>query len=76
VGRALGELEHVSGHPRACQEAHDRVAGLLTLATNAIVTWTTEYHGLAVAALRRGGRGIDDAVLAHIWPTHHENFHF
>ena len=24
----------------------------LTLATNAIVTWTTEYHGLAVAALR------------------------
>jgi hypothetical protein len=25
----------------------------LTLATNAIVTWTTEYHGLAVAALRR-----------------------
>ena len=41
----------------------------LTLATNAIVTWTTEYHGLAVAALRRGGRHIDDAVLAHIWPT-------
>jgi hypothetical protein len=48
----------------------------LTLATNAIVTWTTEYHGLAVAALRRGGRWIDDEVLAHIWPTHHENVHF
>jgi TnpA family transposase len=48
----------------------------LTLATNAIVTWTTEYHGLAVAALRRAGRHIDDAVLAHIWPTHHENVHF
>jgi hypothetical protein len=48
----------------------------LTLATNAVVTWTTEYHGLAVAALRRGGRHIDDAVLAHIWPTHHENVHF
>ena len=44
----------------------------LTLATNAIVTWTTEYHGLAVAALRRAGRHIDDEVLAHIWPTHHE----
>jgi Tn3 transposase DDE domain len=48
----------------------------LTLATNAVVTWTTEYHGLAVTALRRAGRHIDDAVLAHIWPTHHENVHF
>jgi hypothetical protein len=48
----------------------------LTLATNAIVTWTTEYHGLAVAELRRAGRHIDDEVLAHIWPTHHENVHF
>ena len=48
----------------------------LTLATNAIVTWTTEYHGLAVAALRRGGRHIDDEVLAHIWPSRHENVHF
>ena len=25
---------------------------------------------------RRAGRDIDDAVLAHIWPTHHENIHF
>ena len=48
----------------------------LTLATNAVVTWTTEYNGLAVTALRRSGRDIDDAVLAHIWPTHHENIHF
>ena len=48
----------------------------LTLATNAIVTWTTEYHGLAVTALRRAGQDIDDAVLAHIWPTHHENVNF
>jgi TnpA family transposase len=45
----------------------------LTLATNAIVTWTTEYNGMAVTALRRAGRDIDDAVLAHIWPAHHEN---
>ena len=42
----------------------------LTLATNAVVTWTTEYHGLAVAALRRDGRHSDDEVLAHVWPTH------
>ena len=33
-------------------------------------------HGLAVTALRRSGRDIDDAVLAHIWPIHHENVHF
>ena len=42
----------------------------LTLATNAIVCWSTEYHGLGVAALRRTGRDVDDEVLAHIWPTH------
>ena len=48
----------------------------LTLATNAIATWTTEYHGLAVAALRRASRSIDDAVLADIWPAHHESVHF
>ncbi len=48
----------------------------LTLATNAIVCWSTEYHGLAVGALRRDGRQVDDEVLAHIWPTHYENVHF
>ncbi|WP_349877130.1 Tn3 family transposase [Micromonospora sp. HUAS YX12] len=48
----------------------------LTLATNAIVCWSTEYHGLAVGALRRDGRQVDDEVLAHIWPTHHANVHF
>jgi hypothetical protein len=47
----------------------------LTLATNAVV-WATEYHGLAVTALRRAGQHIDDAVLARIWPAHHENVHF
>ncbi len=36
----------------------------LTLATNAVVTWTTEYHGLAVTALRRVGRGRVPAVDA------------
>jgi TnpA family transposase len=48
----------------------------LTAATNAIVTWTTEYYGLAIAALRRGGRVVDEEVLAHLWPSHHENVHF
>ena len=31
----------------------------LTEATNAIVCWSTEYHGLGVAALRCDGRDID-----------------
>ena len=48
----------------------------LTLATNAIVCRRTEYHGLGLAALRRDGRPVDDEVLAHIWPSHHENVHF
>ena len=26
--------------------------------------------------LTRSGRHIDDAVLAHIWPSHYENVHF
>ena len=37
----------------------------LTLATNAVVTWTTEYHGLAVTALRRPG----GTSTAPRWPT-------
>lgn len=48
----------------------------LTMATNAIVTWTTEYYGLAVAALRSDGRHLDDGALAHVWPSHHENVNF
>jgi hypothetical protein len=54
----------------------------LTLATNAIVCWSTECHGLAVGALRAGGRVVDDEVLAHIWPpttrtcTSTANVHF
>jgi len=48
----------------------------LTLATNAIVCWMAEYHGLAVTALRDTGRRIDQEVLAHIWPCRHENVHF
>ena len=48
----------------------------LTLVTNAIVCWSTEYHGLAVGELRQDGRQVDDEVLAHIWPSHHENVNF
>jgi TnpA family transposase len=57
-------------------EAQTEQAWCLTLATNAVVTWTTEYHGLAVESMRAAGRRIDDEVLAHISPTHSENINF
>ncbi len=48
----------------------------LTLVTNAVVAWTTEYYGLAVAAMRTAGRRVDDEVLAHISPAHSANINF
>ncbi len=51
-------------------------AWCLTLATNAVIAWTTEYYGLAVEQMRRAGRRIDDEVLAHISPAHGENINF
>lgn len=51
-------------------------AWCLTLLTNAVVTWTTEYHGLTVVAPRAERRTVDDEVLAHICPVHSENVNF
>jgi len=48
----------------------------LTVVTNAIVAWTTEYLGLAVAERRAVGRPVDDEVLAHVSPAHNENVGF
>jgi TnpA family transposase len=57
-------------------EQQTEQAWCLTLVTNAVVTWTTEYYGLAVAAMRAAGRRVEDAVLAHISPAHSENVNF
>lgn len=57
-------------------EAQTEQAWCLTLATNAVIAWTTEYYGLAVDQMRRAGRRIDDDVLAHISPAHSENINF
>ena len=51
-------------------------AWCLTLVTNAVVTWTTEYCCLAVESMRAAGRRVDDEVLAHISPAHSENINF
>jgi hypothetical protein len=57
-------------------EGQTELAWCLTLATNAVIAWTTEYYGLAVDQMRRSGRRIDDEVLAHISPAHSENINF
>jgi TnpA family transposase len=57
-------------------EQQTEQAWCLTLVTNSVVTWTTEYYGLAVESMRRSGRRIDDEVLAHISPAHSENINF
>ena len=57
-------------------EAQTEQAWCLTLATNAVIAWTTEYYGLAAEQMRRSGRRIDDEVLAHISPAHSENINF
>ncbi|ELB87892.1 transposase [Rhodococcus wratislaviensis IFP 2016] len=45
----------------------------MTMATNAVVAWTTEYYGLALDSMRAAGRRVDDEVLAHIAPAQGEH---
>lgn len=68
------DLHHVGGPSmrRRRHEQQSEQALCLTLLTNAIICWTTEYFGLAVAELRERGRYVDDAVLAHISPARSE----
>jgi TnpA family transposase len=85
IGRQLNKGENIHTLRRNLAHAHQgalrrRYPGqqteqmwCLTLATNAIACWMSEYLGLAVATLRAAGRHIDDETLAHVWPTHHEN---
>ncbi len=51
-------------------------AWCLTVLTNAVVTWSTEYYSIAVDQLRAQGRDIPDQILAHISPAHSENINF
>lgn len=51
-------------------------AWCLTVLTNAVVTWTTEYYSLAAQTLRATGRDIPNEVLAHISPAHSANINF
>jgi TnpA family transposase len=51
-------------------------AWCLTVLTNAVVAWTTEYYSRAVLELRSQGRSVPDEVLAHISPGHSDNVNF
>ena len=51
-------------------------AWCLTVLTNSVITWTTEYYQLAVWQLRGQGRDVPDEILAHISPAHSENINF
>ena len=43
---------------------------------NAVITWTTEYHGKAIGELRPQGRDVPDELLSFIAPGHRENIDF
>lgn len=53
-------------------EQQTEQAWCLTLVTNAIVAWMTEYLGLAVDVQRSRGISIPNEVLAHISPARSE----
>ncbi|WP_433235035.1 Tn3 family transposase [Streptosporangium sp. CA-135522] len=44
-------------------------AWCLTLLTNAVVAWTTEYYSRAVLELRAQGRDVPDELLSHVSPA-------
>ncbi|PWI05181.1 hypothetical protein DIZ27_40850 [Streptomyces sp. NWU339] len=54
---------------RSQPEQQNEQAWCLTVVTNAVVCWHTEYMGLAVGELRTVGRKVDAEVLAHISPA-------
>ncbi|MFH5230316.1 Tn3 family transposase [Antrihabitans spumae] len=88
IGRQLNKGEsmhalrrdlHFAGLGKMTRHHHEQQteqAWCLTVVTNAIICWMTEYLGLAVDARGAAGQPIDDAVLAHISPAHSEPVHF
>jgi TnpA family transposase len=48
--------------------AQTEQAWCLRLLTNSVVTWTTEYCGLAIAQMPAEGRAVDDELLARTSP--------
>jgi TnpA family transposase len=57
-------------------EQQTEQAWCLTVLTNAVVAWTTEYYSRAVLELRAQGRDVPDEILSHISPGHSDNINF
>lgn len=57
-------------------EQQTEQAWCLTLLTNVVVAWTTEYYSRAVLELRSQGREVSDEILSHISPGHSDNINF
>jgi hypothetical protein len=51
-------------------------AWCLTLLTNSVICWTTEYYGMGIGELRGQGREVPDELLSFIAPGHRENINF
>ncbi|TDD02954.1 DUF4158 domain-containing protein [Nonomuraea deserti] len=57
-------------------EQQTEQAWCLTLLTNSVVAWTTEYYSRAVLELRSQGREVSDEILSHTSPGHSDNINF
>ncbi|MEV4247710.1 Tn3 family transposase [Streptosporangium canum] len=51
-------------------------AWCLTLLTDSVICWTTEYYGMGIGELRGQGREVPDELLSFIAPGHRENINF
>jgi hypothetical protein len=82
IGRQLNKGENYTRSrgrppaPGALRRRHHEQMWCLTLVPTRSSPGPRSPTALAVTALLRGERDIDDAVLAHIWPAHHEKVHF
>lgn len=64
------------GRGRPHLEQQTEQAWCLTVLTNSVVAWTTEYYSRAVLELRSQGREVPDEILSHISPGHSDNINF
>ena len=64
----LAQHEREAVLPRVGAEAQQHRASGLALVTAAIALWNSVYLGRALDALRRRGKTVPDALLAHLAP--------
>lgn len=57
----------------ADEESQANQAMCLTMVTNAVITWNTVYMAAAIERLKERGSPVDEAAIAHLWPSRHEH---